>query len=166
MYLDILYFHSCGIVGIMMMMMMVVMIKWAHLRCLWIVRWMWALGFLWHSEEKTYRQNVYSRWGPSLCDNAVVSHRSTPWTLSATKSPLTTLHATGLSWICEELPLVLAQRPAAHQNFRSVICGWEGAYMRLYRGWNALQVYGHCAATSLALNPSVLIFSMATVWLV
>lgn len=56
MFLDVLYFHSCGIVGIMM-----VMIKLAHLCCLWIVCWMWALGFIWHSEEKTQYMN--SRWG-------------------------------------------------------------------------------------------------------
>lgn len=48
MFLDVLYFHSCGIVGIMM-----VIIKSAHLCCLWIVCWMWALGFVWHSKEKT-----------------------------------------------------------------------------------------------------------------
>lgn len=47
MFLDVLYFHSCGIVGIMM-----VMIKLAHLCCLWIVCWMWALGFVRHSERE------------------------------------------------------------------------------------------------------------------
>lgn len=42
MFLDVLYFHSCGIVGIMMMMMV---IKLARPCCWWIVRWTWALGF-------------------------------------------------------------------------------------------------------------------------
>lgn len=56
MFLDVLYFHSCGIVGIMM-----VVIKLAHLCCLWIVCWMWALGFIQHSEEKTGYMN--STWG-------------------------------------------------------------------------------------------------------
>lgn len=54
MFLIVLYFHSCGIVDIMM-----VMIKLAHLCCLWIVCWMWALGFVWHSEEKTLHEVLY-----------------------------------------------------------------------------------------------------------
>lgn len=78
MFLVVLYFHSCGIVGIMM-----VMIKLAHLCCLWIVCWMWALGFVWHSEEKTQYMN--SRRGPVLRENAVVSPHSPPWMLCAKK---------------------------------------------------------------------------------
>lgn len=94
MFLDVLYFHSCGIVGIMM-----VKIKLAHLCCLWIVCWMWALGFVWQSEEKTQYMN--SSWGPVLCENAVVSAHWTPRMLCAKKKKkkkpnLTTLHATGL----------------------------------------------------------------------
>lgn len=44
----LLYFHSCGIVGIM-----TVMIKLAHLFLLflWIVCWMWALGFVFRRED-------------------------------------------------------------------------------------------------------------------
>lgn len=60
MFLDVLYFHSCGIVGIMM-----VMIKLAHLFAVYVCLNV-SCGLIWHSEEKTDE-------GPITCVNAMVS---------------------------------------------------------------------------------------------
>lgn len=59
MFLDVLYFHSCGIVGIMMVM---VMVKLAHLFAvyeLYVECELWV--FIWHSEEKTEYMNSKMR---------------------------------------------------------------------------------------------------------
>lgn len=60
MFLDVLYFHSCGIVGIMM-----VMIKLAHLFAVYVCLNV-SCGLILHSEEKTDE-------GPITCVNAMVS---------------------------------------------------------------------------------------------
>ena len=57
MFLDVLYFHSCGIVGIMM-----VMVKLAHLFAvyeLYVECELWV--FIWHSEETTEYMNSKMR---------------------------------------------------------------------------------------------------------
>lgn len=120
MFLDVLYFHSCGIVGIMM-----VVIKLAHLCCLWIVCWMWALGFVQRSEEKTGYMNP--TWAHIICENAVVSPHWTPWMLCAkkkkkSKAHLTSLHANGRSWsykMWKKIALSNASRPVVRQDFCS-----------------------------------------------
>lgn len=96
---------------------------------------MWALGFIWHSEEKT--QYTTSKWGPIICENAVVSPHWTPWMLCAKKKAhLTTLHATGLSWSYNMWKIALGNtsRPAAHHDFFSVVWGWEDDHVRYIEG--------------------------------
>lgn len=92
MFLDVLYFHSCGIVGIMM-----VMIKLAHLFAVYVCLNV-SCGLIWHSEEKTDE-------GPITCVNAVVSIHWTPWMFVQTKKQRS-FNNTACNWALMSLQYV------------------------------------------------------------
>lgn len=82
------------------------------------------------------------------------------------RAHLTTLHATGLQYV-KHFALSNASRPAAYIDFGSLVLGWEDDH--LHTNTYTKKCIAHVQALCdhrLALNPSVLIFSMATVCLV